>query len=402
MRTHAALIVIIAGLAALAGAVAVLFRWRLGAGDIYPPYSSLRADPLGTRALHDSLAELPGIHVTRYVSPLDTLLPTPARTILIIGVPIERWRHLTWEEFDALDAAARSGSRVVMTVRSRVSEDDERETSEDKPQKAAAPEHRDDDKTAKDPRRTDPKHAPVPRALAFADLGQRWGATLKQRALMLGENGAVRGEGADLAELPGRLRWGSENYFGLEPSAGWRTLYRRGSSPVVIERSLGRGTLVLAGDSYFVSNEALQRDRSTSLLAWLVGPHREMTFDESHLGIEVNPGIAALARRYGLAAAFVSAVLLAALYVWRETVSFVPAPRESPELALTYHPAAGLQQLFKRSLTPAELGAACVEEWRRTARDSERARVDAALATLPAPAPAVSTYNTAARALRKR
>ena len=35
-----------------------LFQLRFEAGDVYPPYSSYRADPLGTRALYQSLENL--------------------------------------------------------------------------------------------------------------------------------------------------------------------------------------------------------------------------------------------------------------------------------------------------------------------------------------------------------
>ena len=35
--------------------VIYLFLLRFEAGDVYPPYSSLRADPLGTMAWYESL-----------------------------------------------------------------------------------------------------------------------------------------------------------------------------------------------------------------------------------------------------------------------------------------------------------------------------------------------------------
>ena len=50
-------------LAVFVAGLILLFRLRLGQGDVFPAYSSLRADPLGTLALHDSLAQLPGARV---------------------------------------------------------------------------------------------------------------------------------------------------------------------------------------------------------------------------------------------------------------------------------------------------------------------------------------------------
>ena len=44
-------------------------------GEVYPAYSSLRSDPLGAKALFESLSEQPGLDVTRLYkarSPLDS------------------------------------------------------------------------------------------------------------------------------------------------------------------------------------------------------------------------------------------------------------------------------------------------------------------------------------------
>src|SRR5262249_51095101 len=56
----------------LAGLARVL-SVRLAGGDVYPPSSSHRADPLGTRALHDALERLHGLSVSRNHSPLPRL-----------------------------------------------------------------------------------------------------------------------------------------------------------------------------------------------------------------------------------------------------------------------------------------------------------------------------------------
>jgi hypothetical protein len=43
--------------------------------------------------------------------------------------------------------------------------------------------------------------------------------------------------------------------------SNWRVLYERGGYPVLIERVFGSGSIVLCSDSYFLSNEALRRER---------------------------------------------------------------------------------------------------------------------------------------------
>ena len=394
MKHRGPLLALLLVLAAFVGGLAVLFQLRLAQGDVFPPYSSLRADPLGTRALHDSLAQLPAMRVGRGFKPIEDLATAPARTIFMAGLRASRWSGVTREQFDSLDGAVRAGSRLVIGFRAEASQDvrertaakKEREERERKKQEEA-------DGAGRESRR--PKIIP-------ADLARRWGARVKDRILMDRQEGATRAAEAPAAGLPEHVAWRSDLFFELENEAGWQVIYRRGGQPVLAERRLGRGSLVLAADSYFLSNEALQNDRAPALLAWIVGPHARVEFDEAHLGVQAQPGVAALARRYGLSGAFFTLLVLAALHVWREMALFVPpAENDSTELALAYSPAAGLEALLRRSVPPNELAAACAAEWKSTARESDCVRVEAALAAAPKNSSAAALYNAAARALKR-
>jgi len=55
------------------------------------------------------------------------------------------------------------------------------------------------------------------------------------------------------------------------------------TNAVVIERDFGKGSVVIATDSYFVSNESMEQDRHADLLAWLIGANKNVVFDEAHL-----------------------------------------------------------------------------------------------------------------------
>src|SRR5262249_42966197 len=50
---------------------------RYTRGDGYPAGSSYRTDPLGTRALHDALAELDGVTLRRHIGPASGLTGGP-------------------------------------------------------------------------------------------------------------------------------------------------------------------------------------------------------------------------------------------------------------------------------------------------------------------------------------
>lgn len=371
--------------------VAQLFQWRLSSGDVFPEYSSLRDDPLGLGVFYDALSQMPEMRLERNLDPLNSLPEHPARTIVLAGTAMRDWTKVTRDEFDALNAAVRSGSRLVIAFRAQAA--GSKSSAAKKDEKKPEPK--------KLGKKDDDEVEPGKQLPEFVDLRRQWGAEPKGRWLMQSEGGAIRSSDAAAQALPLRIAWASDTYFDLDAAAGWRVLYRRGGSPVLVERTLGKGSIVLAGDSYFLSNEALQRERSTTLLAWVVGPLRTVLFDESHLGVVAHPGVAALARRYGLWAACASLVLLAGLFVWQRSVWFVPPPPDVEEVELTYHPAAGLQSLLRRSVASTDVVAASVAEWRQTARETDRQRVDRALATAPKNASPPELYNLLVRALRK-
>ncbi|MGA2555338.1 MAG: hypothetical protein ABSG04_03605, partial [Verrucomicrobiota bacterium] len=113
----------------------------------------------------------------------------------------------------------------------------------------------------------------------------------------------------------------------------WQTLYQRKGHPVIVQRAFGPGSLVLSTDSYFLSNEALRRERHAELLAWLVGPHPDVIFDETHLGVEERPGVAGLMRQYHLQGVLLALALIAALFIWRNSLPLVPPPAARPDAA---------------------------------------------------------------------
>src|SRR5690349_11760228 len=94
-----------------------LFKLRLGQGDVFPPYSTLRADPLGPRAIFEAFQELPNLRVERSLKALKKIPESPPRTLLFAGMTRVQWQNFSLEEANVLDAAARGGSRVVVVFK---------------------------------------------------------------------------------------------------------------------------------------------------------------------------------------------------------------------------------------------------------------------------------------------
>ena len=89
-----------------------LFQLRFETGDVYPPYSSQRADPLGTKALHDALSDF--VSVRRNFSPLTRLNDGAGTCLLLLGVNPASTRFTT-NQYRALETFVRSGGRLVVS-----------------------------------------------------------------------------------------------------------------------------------------------------------------------------------------------------------------------------------------------------------------------------------------------
>jgi hypothetical protein len=332
-------------------------------------------------------------------------------SVTLTASELPGWNELPIEVSNLLDETARSGGRVVVAFEAvsgnllRPEKDSEAKKPSDPSKPSPPPPFTSPtrpDKSSPERTETDPETGKEIAATSPAptDWERLWGFSLSTKHLSGPHSeDAVRRTEAAPASLPATPAWHGELHFIVSPGTPWRVLYTHYGAPVAMELSLGRGTVVMLADSYLISNEALQKDRSPELLSWLVGSNSRVTFDESHLGVQESPGVASLARRYGLGGAFFTLLLLAALYLWRQLAWFVPPGSEVAGLELAYRPTAGLEALLRRSVPPAQLLPSCVAEWRRTARASDAARVDAAIATAPTP---LAAYNAAVRALRRQ
>src|SRR5437879_3778196 len=76
-----------------------LLRLRYEGGDVYPAYSSLRADPLGAMALFEALSRLPDITTDRDFSANNRLPEGRGTTYLHLGAKSSDWEWMSDEEF---------------------------------------------------------------------------------------------------------------------------------------------------------------------------------------------------------------------------------------------------------------------------------------------------------------
>jgi hypothetical protein len=340
MKRYLPVALLIASLAALAFGIVELFELRFEAGDVYPVYSSLRADPLGTMALYESLQGLPEFSVQRDFSTDNRLPFATGTTYFHIAGNHNQWQQPSGAMLREIEQFASSGGRLVITLY---------------PQPA---------NSFQPGRLREPQQPPE------TEGRDRWGVNfqivdLRRRADGVYDPDFAKNE-TDLA-LPAMLKWQTGLVFAnLNPA--WKPIYARGGAAVVIERQYGRGSVVIATDSFFVSNEAMLRARQAGLLAWLVGSNRNVVFDEAHFGLTESPGVATLIRKYGLTWFVAGLILLAGLFIWMNSMSLVPfhAQGQSENYVSGKAAAAGFDNLLRRSIPARDLLATCFNEWKKS------------------------------------
>lgn len=97
-----------------------LMAVRFGRGDIYPAYSSLRSDPLGTQALFESLAGLDNVRVIRHFDGLSRMMKIEGASraaVLFAGVEMPDGKTAVEKWMDDLDQLTAAGARVVIALK---------------------------------------------------------------------------------------------------------------------------------------------------------------------------------------------------------------------------------------------------------------------------------------------
>lgn len=348
-----------------------LFNLRFETGDNYPPYSSLRADPLGTKAFFESLDPL--LPARRYLLPLSKLGDGRGTTLLWLGEDARKLRFLPGE-FKDLETFVRTGGRVVFAPLPILEKPRLNIFQAGVARRGAT--------------NAPPQPGDDPDERQRISLKERWGVAFefaglpaagaddKQESAL-----AFRVESA-AAELPETIQVHSGLYFDKFDSE-WQVIYdRRANSvdrpakpaastnrqAVVIERSLGKGSIVLCAEPFLFSNEALRSAREPALLAWFIGPAREVLFDETHLGVKLDPGVAALARKYHLEGFFLAVLALAGLFIWKNSTPFMPPygeqlARDRSNQISGKDSATGFINLLRRNIRPTDLMKVCLEQW---------------------------------------
>ena len=367
-----------------------LFLLRFEAGNVYPAYSSLRSDPLGTRALYESIERLPQSTVDRNFRPWRQVAMDGDTTLAVIGLDhIDIWRKSDDIE-QVLDKVSDTGGRLVMTFSAysgpqpsaNKDENDDSVVKENGAEEETSVDKAEDDGTSSEGDESSGLSETAEKAVKKIkekldlaeeedeDFASLLGVNIKYLREDFSEEIAFRRAGGP-DYLPADIIWRSSLYFDLLDDA-WETVYAWQDSPVVIRRPWGQGTVVMVADSYLLSNEALRNHRATGFLAWLTEHGKRIVFDEFHKGLAKQPSIAALTRQYRLHWVVAALVVVAGLFIWRQSIVFVPQARTEKDpshqwSAVGRDTSQGVVDLARKHIGPGQLLTICFQSWKTQA-----------------------------------
>ena len=364
------------------------FEVRLETQEGYPVASSFRADARGCRALYESLHHVPGVQTARCLRTFSNLPPADGKSLIIAGVNPQT-NNLRIQDHKSLSAWAEAGGTVIVAL----AVDDRNSGKAGSRDYQLVP-------PQKEPGSPSPNTKSTPPAEEF------WIEILQSAGVQVFRHvdASARHHFVSSAFAPSGSWLGPLYFRNLQSS--WRVVAEADHLPVVIQRSLGRGNMIVIADSYPLTNGALASERETGFLGWLLRKQTTILFDESHFGFMENPGVVSLARRYGLESAFFVLLILALFFVWANRYSLVPksASRSSESLPV---PGQGGEAVFvnllRRSLPAKDLVSTSAELWRKGMHDAGKTRkLDQLLPTLDPGSSAVVRYNQLSQRLNER
>jgi hypothetical protein len=396
MQRRAFLVIGAAVLLAFAWGLVELLSLRLQKGDALPRFSTYRTDPMGAKALYESLDGIEGMRAERNLEAPEDMNASTDDVVYFVGM---RW----WGDINEIEkpliekwqSIAEEGGRVVLgfqpvredpreaplsslddlgNAQQDTAEEDTPEEAENTPadeESEGLPENKD---SAEDEAADDAESGLMPWDAETVMLTEYWGMRCAFEALEEpaedpdGWSGYWAERVSAPENFPKDLPLSTALYFcDLQPE--WRVVYGLDDKAVVIERTFGDGSVVLFADSMPFSNQGLWRAAHlglTPVLSWTAGQAERAIFDEYLKGIRRRQGTMTLARSYHLHGLGLGLLIVFLLVVWRRLCPLAPvrSEEEGEALGVEGHTSTTtLAQLLRRSIAPRELLSHCAREW---------------------------------------
>ncbi|MFH0925306.1 MAG: DUF4350 domain-containing protein [bacterium] len=270
---------------------------RFTKGDIYPLYSSLRHDPIGTSILFQTLTKI-GYTVDTLTDEKLSEDINPQDTILFILTP----------SFDISEDSKKdivnfiqNGGRVFLTVtdsrtNSLMDHFDTKINYETSMSKKDTKENED--------------------SSLFAIPNNKQQATCNKQPTSSGK-GSLFNFLEDLTII--------NNHLSL--TCDWPnalTVYSNGNDDIILLLKHGKGDIVISSEAFFISNESLSKKPPLLFLKWLLNQKNNVIIDEYHHGLYCQRGISFLLKKYHLYWFMLYLIIIFILYLWHILPGFLP------------------------------------------------------------------------------
>ena len=327
------------------------FRLEEQGGRFYLLGSSLRADPKGTRILHDSLEQVPQLTVQRNAmtwSKIKTDLD-PATTLLL---EFNSARSAWIDDTDMVDFLDKGG-RVLITPPRLVGglgdevmkELDEQEEVQNGEQEE---EEENEGKNEKE--------------LAAENWLNLEGIELESISREIRTLTPVEPNNSSLPPL----EW-TEVMQVFTEANDWEILVRAGEDPFLLRKERGNGEVFLMADTELLLNKRLFTSPPSGWIHWLLQDSTTVIFQEAHLGLNHPQSLTALMWEQHLIGLVPALFLPFLLLAWRTCQPFLPVlpPEEEPEQGPQGH-VEGTRELLTRYIPTHQILPQCLDRWVQT------------------------------------
>ena len=342
----------------------------------YPAYSSFNNEELGLRAYYETARRL-GIPVERNYGTLAKLVGAKGTAIFASELTASDYRYQETKDLERYERVAKPGIRLLFLMNEReenyVKDETKIGTAGDA-RKAAEPKH-DGEKQPEAKKDGIPKPAgkrqdgknPKPKE-PVDNLRLHWGVELKSVETPHAETPWEKAvKGTDYVNQG--VRFVTSRVSFSKWSESWKPTAGADGQVYMLERNFDAGSVVLLlGLESFTNKTLLTKVDGARLASTLSGP-APLIFDEAHLGVADDETVTGYARQRHLQWLLLGLVVLAGLYVWRSSVSFVPALPEIRGTQIAGREAhAALISLLSQSIKRPDLPREIIAAWRESFR----------------------------------
>ncbi len=343
----------------------------------YPAYSSFNNEQLGLRAYYETARRL-GIPVERNYRRLTKVAGTKG-TVLYADLAPDALRHADTKDLELYERVAKPGARLLFLLNEHeaVYELLEKQTRADRQAEGSGPNKPAKDEPAEkghDAKKTNgQKQSGEKQGNGVSqekepdeNLRLRWGIEMKPVDT---PRKAAPGIGGMLGSVDNTGRFVDRRWVFVKWDDHWKSTSGADHQVYMLERTFGEGSVVLLLGLESFTNKALLTTVDTARIAGTFNGPRPLIFDEAHLGVADDDTVAGYARHFNLQWLLLGLAVLAAFYVWRSSVSFVPALPEIHGAEIAGREAyIALASLLSQSIKQPDLAREIVAAWRESFR----------------------------------